>query len=141
MASMNVGRVIGGGLLAGLIINISAYVLNGPILGEKWKAASEAMNTPEQGTAAIVFYIICGFILGLAAVWIYAAMRPRLGAGAKSAVIAGLIVWLLYYCLVYLGLGIHGIFAWDIAGVVVGWSFVEMIIASVAGCAIYKEAD
>lgn len=141
MASMNLGRVVGGGLVAGLIINLSEYVLNDPVLGEKWKAASEAMNTPELGTAALVFYVISSFVLGLVTVWMYAAMRPRLGAGAKSAVIAGLIVWLLYYGLVHLGLGIHGIFNWDIAGVILGWSFVEMIIASVAGCAIYKEAE
>ncbi|MCH8825169.1 MAG: hypothetical protein IH984_16870 [Planctomycetes bacterium] len=141
MASMNVGRVVGGGLLAGLIINISEYVLNDPILGEKWEAASAAMNSPTPDTATLAFYSICGFVLGLVAVWLYATMRPRLGAGPKSAIIAGLIVWLLYYGLVYLGLGIHGIFAWDIAGVVLGWSLVEMMIASVVGCAIYKEAE
>ncbi len=31
-------------------------------------------------------------------------------------------------------------FGFDLVGIVLGWSFVEMIIASMAGCAIYKEA-
>ncbi len=140
MASMNVGRVVAGGLLAGLIINISEFVLNEPILGEKWKDAMAAMNLQEVGTGAIGFFIVTGFVLGLLTVWMYAAMRPRLGAGPKSAMIAGLFVWLLYYGLVNVGIGLMGMFSFDLLGIVLGWSIVEMSIAAVIGCAIYKEA-
>lgn len=140
MASMNVGRVVAGGLLAGLIINISEFVLNEPILGEKWKEAMEAMNLQEVGTGAIGFFIVTSFVLGLLTVWMYAAMRPRLGAGPKSAMIAGLFVWLLYYGLVNVGIGLMGVFSFDLLGIVLGWSIVEMSIAAVIGCAIYKEA-
>ncbi len=140
MASMNVGRVVAGGLLAGLIINISEFVLNEPILGVKWKEAMEAMDLQEVGTGAIGFFIATGFVLGLLTVWMYAAMRPRLGAGPKSAMIAGLFVWLLYYGLVNVGIGIMGVFSFDLLGIVLGWSIVEMSIAAVIGCAIYKEA-
>ena len=140
MASMNVGRVVAGGLLAGLVINISEFVLNQPILGEKWKEAMEAMNLQEPGGAAIAFFIVTCFVLGLLTVWMYAAMRPRLGAGPKSAMIAGLFVWLLYYGLVNVGIGLMGVFSFDLLGIVLGWSIVEMSIAAVIGCAIYKEA-
>ncbi len=140
MASMNVGRVVAGGLLAGLIINISEFVLNQPILGEKWKEAMEAMNLQEPGTGAIGVFIVTGFVLGLLTVWMYAAMRPRLGAGPKSAMIAGLFVWLLYYGLVNVGIGLMGVFSFDLLGIVLGWSIVEMLIAAVIGCAVYKEA-
>ena len=140
MASMNVGRVVAGGLLAGLIINISEFVLNQPILGEKWKEAMEAMNLQEPGGAAIGFFIVTCFVLGFLTVWMYAAMRPRLGAGPKSAMIAGLFVWLLYYGLVNVAIGLMGVFSFDLLGIVLGWSIVEMSIASVIGCAIYKEA-
>ena len=140
MASMNVGRVVAGGLVAGLVINISEFVLNEPILGEKWKEAMEAMNMQEVGTGAIGFFIVTSFVLGLLTVWMYAAMRPRLGAGPKSAMIAGLFVWLLYYGLVNVGIGLMGVFSFDLLGIVLGWSIVEMSIAAVIGCAIYKEA-
>lgn len=140
MASMNVGRVVAGGLLAGLIINISEFVLNQPILGEKWKEALEAIDLQEPGTGAIAFFIVTSFVLGLLTVWMYAAMRPRLGAGPKSAMIAGLFVWLLYYGLVNVSIGLMGVFSFDLLGIVLGWSIVEMSIAAVIGCAIYKEA-
>ena len=140
MASMNVGRVVAGGLVAGLIINISEFVLNEPVLGAKWKEAMEAMGSQVPGPGAIAFFVVASFVLGLITVWMYAAMRPRLGAGPKSAMIAGLTVWLLYYGLVNLGIGIMGVFSFDILGIVLGWSFVEMSIAAVVGCAIYKEA-
>ena len=140
MASMNVGRVVAGGLLAGLVINMSEFVLNQPILGEKWEEALGAMDLQEPGTGAIGFFIVTGFVLGLLTVWMYAAMRPRLGAGPKSAMIAGLFVWLLYYGLVNVGIGLMGVFSFDLLGIVLGWSIVEMSIAAVIGCAIYKEA-
>ena len=140
MASMNVGRVVAGGLLAGLFINISEFVLNEPILGEKWKEAMEAMDLQVPGTGAIGFFIVTSFVLGLLTVWMYAAMRPRLGAGPKSAMIAGLFVWLLYYGLVNVSIGLMGVFSFDLLGIVLGWSIVEMSIAAVIGCAIYKEA-
>lgn len=140
MASMNVGRVVAGGLVAGLIINISEFVLNQPILGQRLEEAMAKLNLEMPGGAAIGFFIVTGFVLGLLTVWMYAAMRPRLGAGPKSAMIAGLIVWLLYYGLVNVGIGIMGVFSFDLLGIVLGWSIVEMSIAAVIGCAIYKEA-
>ena len=36
---MNTGRIIGAGLLAGLVLNIGEYVLNGIILAPQWEAA------------------------------------------------------------------------------------------------------
>ena len=87
-----------------------------------------------------VFFIVTSFVLGLLTVWMYAAMRPRLGAGPKSAMIAGLFVWLLYYGLVNVGIGMMGVFSFNLLGIVLGWSIVEMSIAAVIGCAIYKEA-
>jgi hypothetical protein len=43
----------------------------------------------------IVFALGVGFLLGIYAMWLYAAIRPRYGPGPKSAVIAGLAVWFL----------------------------------------------
>ena len=39
------------------------------------------------------------FLIGLFAGWLYAAIRPRYGAGPKTALCAGLFVWFLGYLL------------------------------------------
>ena len=41
MDRINYTRVVTGGLLAGLIINVGEFVLNEPILGAQWKTTME----------------------------------------------------------------------------------------------------
>ena len=36
-----------------------------------------------------------GFVQGIAMIWLYAAIRPRFGAGARTALVAGFSIWLL----------------------------------------------
>ncbi len=61
MAKINMGRVILGGLLAGLVLNIGEFLLNEPILGKQWAAAMEALNLPPIGGSAIG--LVCGYVL------------------------------------------------------------------------------
>src|SRR5437660_9529919 len=78
MVRTNRGRVILGGLLAGLVINIVEYITNGVVLKEGWGQAMRALGkSAELNTGAIVMFNIGGFLLGIAAVWLYAANRPR----------------------------------------------------------------
>src|SRR5215471_10120295 len=96
MAHTNRGRVILGGLLAGVVINVVEYVTNGIVLREAWGRAMQALGKPADLSAgAIVIFNVWGFLLGIAAVWIYAAIRPRYGAGPGTAVRAGLAAWAL----------------------------------------------
>jgi hypothetical protein len=97
MGKINMGRVILGGLLAGLIINIGEFVLNDPILGKDWAAVMKSIGKDPVGGSSVAIFVVFGFVLGLLMVWLYAAIRPRFGAGAKTAVCAGLVVWALAY--------------------------------------------
>jgi len=73
MAHTNRGRVILGGLLAGVVINVVEYVTNGIVLREAWGRAMQALGKPADLSAgAIVIFNVWGFLLGIAAVWIYA---------------------------------------------------------------------
>jgi hypothetical protein len=78
MTHTNGVRVILGGLLAGLVINIVEFITNGVVLREAWGHAMQALGKSGQLSAgAIVIFNIWGFLLGIAAVWLYAAIRPR----------------------------------------------------------------
>ena len=48
MGQINLGRVVIGGLLAGLIINIGEFILNGLLLEEQMNAAMAALNKPQR---------------------------------------------------------------------------------------------
>ncbi|MBY0493183.1 MAG: hypothetical protein K2Y23_03095 [Cyanobacteria bacterium] len=79
-------------------------------------------------------------LLGIATVWLYAAIRPRLGPGPKTAIVAGVFVWALSY--LYASIFFYMLGTQSLGLVVLGvvWSGVEMIIASSVGAYLYKEA-
>lgn len=139
MGKINIGRVILGGLLAGLIINILEFIVNEPILGNQWKQAMEALNRPEMGTGSMIYYVIISFALGIAMIWLYAAIRPRYGAGPKTAIWAGIAVWFFAYFSGFVGMSIMGLFPGKLVLIAEVWGFFELIIASVIGAWVYKE--
>ena len=140
MAHINLKGVVIGGLLAGLIINISESILNIPVLGAQMEAALRALNLPPVGNGPIVVFLVGGFALGLILVWLYAAIRPRFGAGPKTAIIAAIVLWFLAYFWPSLGMGLMGFMPMKLLSVGVVWGLAEVIIAALAGGAVYKEA-
>lgn len=139
MGKINYGRVILGGLLAGVIINAGEYVLNEVVLGEQMAAAMTNLNLSAIGTQQIMQFVAMTFVLGIALVWIYAAIRPRFGAGVKTAIIAGVVTWLVGSCLPTASYVIMGIFPTHLAALGCLWALVEFSIASIAGAWLYKE--
>jgi hypothetical protein len=137
---MNFGRVFLGGLLAGLILNIGEFVLNTKVLGPQMMAYLSQHGFKDPGSNFIIVAVVLTFILGIVAVWLYALIRPRLGAGPKTAVVAALILWFAIY--VYCGVINSIMFAFPTNALLIGivWGLVEYIIATIAGAWLYKEA-
>lgn len=146
MRSINWGRVILGGLLAGMVINVFEFFLNGVILAKDWQAAMLALGRPPivGGQIAVFFiwsFILWGFLIGIFSVWLYAAIRPRYGAGPKTALGVGSFVWSLGYLLTsvtpfLLNLYPRRIFA---IGLTVG--LVEVLLATLVGAWLYREPN
>jgi len=127
-------------LVAGLIINISEYILNEPVLGADLAAAMTALNLPPVGGSAIAVFVSLGFVLGLLLVWLYAAIRPRFGPGPKTAAIAAVTVWFLTYFWSTVGFGVLGVFPARLLVIGVVWGLVELIVAGLVGARLYSEA-
>jgi hypothetical protein len=141
MGKINWGRVILGGLAAGIVINLSEWLLNGVVLKEQWAESMKALGKSGEVTAnQIIVWNIWGFLLGIGLVWLYAAIRPRFGPGAGTAVKAGLAVWFFAHFLWTLGSWNMGLFPQNALMIAVAWSLVETIVAAVVGGWVYKEA-
>jgi hypothetical protein len=136
---INVARVILGGLVAGLVINISEFVLNQVVLLSDMTTALARMNLPPIGGAAIPTFIVLSFVGGIAAVWLYAAIRPRFGPGPKTAAIAGLVVWFFGYF--WSGVAMHamGMYGARLLAISLTWGLVESIVATLIGASLYTE--
>lgn len=139
MNAVNTGKVVTGGLVAGLIMNISEYVLNEPVLGAQMAAAMAERNLPPVSGSAIGVFVVMGFLLGIFTIWLYAAIRPRYGAGAKTAVCAGLAVWFAAYLTPTVSFEVLGFMPMNLAVIAAVWGAVELMVASVAGAYFYSE--
>jgi hypothetical protein len=140
MGRINLGRVVIGGIVAGVVINIVEGVLNGGIMANQWAATMTSLNrSPTMSVKQIVAFNVWGFALGILTVWVYAAIRPRFGAGPKTAMCAGLLMWATACAMGTAGPVFLHIFRVDLALTATGVQLVEMLLASVAGCYFYKE--
>ena len=139
MAKINIGKVVLGGLLAGLIINIGEFLFNAVLFAEELDAASKDLGIEPPGDSAIMVFVAVAFIMGIVAVWLYAAIRPRFGAGPGTAVLAGLVLWFLSPALATVQFLVMGMFPAKLLGLGLLWTLVEMPLAALAGAWAYKE--
>jgi len=142
MGKINLARVILGGVVAGIVIDVCEGILNGVILKQQWADvfASLGRASDTLSVKQIVAFNVWGLAAGIITVWLYAGLRARYGAGPRTAILAGLTVWALafglatavpvFFHLYPVGLGLTS----------VALEAVEMILAGLAGGALYKES-
>jgi hypothetical protein len=139
MSQINIGGVLKGGLVAGLIMNVSEFILNVPIAGAQIDREYVARNLEPVAGGQIGQFIFMTFVMGILTVWLYAAIRPRFGAGPSTAIGAGLVVWSLSYLRMTLIGGILGMHSMGIVVLAIVWSAIEMIVAASVGAYLYTE--
>jgi hypothetical protein len=140
MGKINYGRVLLGGLLAGVVLNLGEMLLNMQIVSDDWDAALQAIGKGPISSDAVAIFIVLMFALGILAVWVYAAIRPRFGPGPKTAVCAGLVVWALTYAWPALsGIPMDVFPAWLFIISMI-WGLFEVPLATLAGAWFYKES-
>ena len=138
---INYGRVALGGLVAGVVANICDNISNGILLTDDMNRMTSRLNLdPDVVSSQGVFvtWVVVDFIYAFLIVWTYAAVRPRLGPGPKTAIIAGLILW-GGITAVLLGYQQMGVFTFDSFLKSAGLLALSTILASLAGGAVYKE--
>ena len=142
MTKTNMARVVLGGILAGLVLNILGFIVDGVLLAPRWNAAMSALGRSGEITVnQIVGFNILGFCYGVAVVWLYAAIRPRYGAGPKTAVTAGLALWVVGVLLPNVGfMSVNGLFPANLTMMTTLGGIVECVAAALAGAAVYKES-
>ena len=137
--NINFGRVILGGLVAGLIINIGEFLLNEVVFQKQMEELLARLNTPRPGGSFIATAVGITFLLGIVIVWIYAMIRPRFGPGPKTAIVAAFVAWFCVYF--YCGILNTTLFGMPATLMLIGmvWGFVEYTLGALAGAWLYKE--
>ena len=141
MGSINVGRVVIGGLAAGVALNIGDFVINNVLLKSMFDAAMQARNiAPESLMSGSVIgqFVALDFVMAILLVFTYAAIRPRFGAGATTAVVASLLTAATTSTLAGYFTAM-GFFTWGVWLPATVASTVNFLIVGDVGAMLYKE--
>ena len=128
---MNAKRIIPGGLLAGSVIDV----------GETVRQTIFTDATPASGgSMPLGVFILRGASLGMFCLLLYAAVRPRLGAGVKTALTVGILVFLAGTLFPPFGLTMQAFAPARLLLETIIWNAIQLPLATVAGAWLYSEA-
>jgi hypothetical protein len=140
MNKINYLRVLLGGLIAGVVINIGEYLLNEVVLVRQMEETFRRFSMPRPSANFISLAVFLTLLLGIVIVLLYAMIRHRFGPGPRTAIVAGLIVWFCVY--VYAGILSGALLAipFHLLALGISWGLVEYSFGAVLGAWVYKEA-
>jgi hypothetical protein len=142
--AINTQKVLIGGIAAGVVMNVVDFVTNKYILGAQMTAASDAfkpgLSAQMMQGSAVASYIIMDFVLGIALVWTYAAIRPRFGPGIKTAFYAAVLFWIVTAVAMsgYLHMGMVPTGLWMSLAFI---GLVNYLLSAWAGAKLYTEVS
>ncbi len=141
MGKINFGRVLLGGIVAGIVADVLDYLVDGVLLAPRWADGMSDLGRPPFITSQIVAFNILGIVAGIALIWLYAAIRPRYGAGPVTALHAALWFWVISFLIPNLGfMWVMHLFPHHLTAYTTAGNLIETIAAALAGAALYKEA-
>jgi hypothetical protein len=100
----------------------------------------KALGRPDLSSNQVIEYNLLGLVCGIALIWIYAAIRPRFGAGVTTAVYAGLAVWVIGVLIPNIGfMGVSHLFSHHLMLYTTLGGLIETVVGAIAGAALYQE--
>lgn len=143
MGRVNWGRVVLGGLLWFVVYTLLGAAAAFLYLMREGREAFEQTGlrvvSHMSDPVFFTFVMVLTLVSGILSIWFYAAIRPRYGPGPKTAVVAGIAIWILaqllpmLYWSQLLGLPTRLVVLNEVTTLVVG------VAATLAGAWVYKE--
>jgi hypothetical protein len=140
MGKINFGRVIIAGLVGGIVGDLLAFLVDGLLLAPQWADGMKALGHSDLSMNAWIWFNLLGLVSGIGTLWIYAAIRPRFGAGVKTAVYAGVVAWIIGVVVPNGSfMGAAGLFPHQLMIMTSTGGLFEFVVGAIAGAALYKE--
>ncbi len=140
--AMNTSKVLVGGIVAGIVLNVIDWLVYTKLIAAQMAAQMDAfkpgLSAAMMSGNAITIYVITDFIYGLLIVWTYAAVRPRLGPGPRTAATVAGLFW-LYGIFINSNMLISGMMNYNLFWMTSLITLITLIIGAVAGSALYTE--
>ena len=138
---INWARFIVGILVVTLICFFSDGFYHEKLAMADWTAVYENLGAkqPEAHSVSLAYFAIFELGRGILAMTLYVLMRGPCGAGPKTAVWAGLVVWIAFSLTgpaQFIPLGFFSNALWIKTA---GFQLITSIVATLAGAALYKD--
>lgn len=139
MAKINIGRVVIGGLVAGAVLGAVDIVTFGMVLKAPMAVAMRALPKPRMVDVQVPWYLLIDLLAGIGLVWLYAALRPRFGAGPGTAARAGAAGWFFVSLVPTLVMWPMNLMPLGLTVITTGIALVQWPLAAVVGARFYRE--
>ncbi len=140
MGRINYARVAAGTIVAGAFYFVCDAAIHGAFLGPEHLAAISAAGKPlRQDPTAYAYFLAFDLGKGLVSVLLYAAARPRFGAGVKTAARAGVLAWFATEALPQIAAMPVPFYDKAFYWKWIALELVPMVVGAVLGAWIYKE--
>lgn len=140
---MNLRALLRPGVLAGVAVMLVDFLFNGVIFASEDQAAIASLaSDPARVDSPVTLAVILGIdlLLGFILAWTYAAIRPRLGSGPRTAAAAATQVFcvsvLPWTVLTYLGA-----LSWSFWGIQLAVTFASLLAGALVAGRFYAEHD
>jgi len=137
MGKINWGRIILCGVVAGFVWTVLSSLITA-FVAKDFVAAVPGGRLSAPGGGLITFLLIVNLVMGIWAMWLCAAIRPRYGPGPKTAMVTGFSWWVISTC----ADATWGSFGFVAPGAVLpasAASLPALIIAALVGARLYRE--
>jgi hypothetical protein len=145
MGKINYGRVVLGGVVGGIVAGILWWFFNGVLLFQRWIDTTKALNPSGHNAASPAVFlgsmVLIFLIGGILTTWMYAVIRPRFGAGVRTAACVGLITWVFGFLLSNWSWALTGFFSRRLLFYNMLAGMVELVVGAIIGAALYKEVE
>lgn len=135
---INVISVITSGLIAGLLISLSAITMV-PVVGNEMDMVLASRGLPPLSKMDMLYFVVLSFINGIGLILLYALVKERLGAGIRTSVIVSVVYWFLTYFFSSISLIVYGFMPVRLTVIGIIWGLGELLLAGIVGSKLYKE--
>jgi len=138
--TINLKSVITSGLVAGIIISISAITMV-PVVGNEMNTVLANRGLPPLSNLDMVYFCFVSLIYGISLVFLYAALKPQFKSKMKTVIITSFIVWILANVIGNVANVVYGFMPMKLTVIGIIWGLMEFLLATLVASRLYERSQ
>jgi len=135
--TINLKSVITSGLVAGIIISISAITMV-PVVGNEMDTVLANHSLPPLSNLDIGYFCCVSFIYGIFLMFLYATLKPQFKSRVKTAIITSIIVWILANVIGNVANVVYGFMPVKLTVIGIVWGLMEFLLGTLIASRLYE---